>query len=425
MNARATSSDPFAAVVLSVASAGRRDGAFAARQLLRSARLAGRTRSLQLWPARYRDSWTVQYLRTCYTDTFDACLAASICGGAISLNTALTERLASEIADRTGIRGRAALQAVAVVQSVATTDAATAAAGVHRIASACGVGRTLELIGTSSNNPVRSQLMRQWFLRNFLDTIDEALLGDQRPRERAVSRGEAREVARMLATGQLRKLIGPDHIPIVTAHGTQRDDLDRRLLRGEVGVIAPYADESPPPTPRDLLLQARTAWTLATHVDREHWLHSKRFPADFKSRTWRRLPPPVQSRWITDRVLAGRAARILEPFTGTLVTATDTAVAAGQVFAQHPLPSHPGEQDTNVTAQVFHSERALSPSQLGLTTSDAVAVRIHQPFRDAAPGSYNRRRYSNSKHVNREIDTVTDHATAHPSRGSQPSLQPP
>ncbi|MFC7620683.1 hypothetical protein [Microlunatus sp. GCM10028923] len=420
MNDLPSARTPYRAIVLSIASAGRRDGSYTVNRLLESARIAGRTRALQIWPARSRDSWTIQALRTCYGDTYETNLANAIFDETTKLDTAHTERLTAQIATRTGIDGRGALEAVAIVQRMAAEDGVTAVAGMRHLAQCCGIGRALELISDHNGDPIRLQLMRHWFLRCFHDAIDHALLGDQREPEQAVSRAEAHEVARMIATGKTHQLIGPDQLPLITAHGTQRDDLDRRLQNGENGAIAPYASEDPPLSPEAYISRAAAAWARASRQDRQTWLNSRGLPVTAQSLTWPALQPPVQSRWITDRVLAHHATRIVRPFRRVPIGTADPAAAAGQVFNQPPLPTRAKPHDARITNQIFHTRRALSPAQLGLAVLGPEARRIHELLRHSAAETYNLRRYSNAKRVTSELAALTSGTATPSSSRSQP-----
>ena len=96
-------------------------------------------------------------------------------------------------------------------------------------------------------------ILRHWYQRCYLEAIDNHL-GLLQPL-RAVTQGEAREVAASIHTRRAQRIIGPDGVPLVTAHGTRTTDADRRLAAGETGVTPPPPPPAPPSPPNRTLTE--------------------------------------------------------------------------------------------------------------------------------------------------------------------------
>ncbi|MBA8792854.1 hypothetical protein FHX74_000448 [Friedmanniella endophytica] len=132
---------------------------------------------------------------------------------------------------------------------------------------------------------LRVHVTRHWYQRCY-DTIVDEMVGARHPLA-AITAGEDAEVARALATGEVRRLIGRDGIPLVTAHQTVMNDLDRRLAAGETGLVPPSIVEVRNHDGfKPLEQRVRAAWTSVDRTMRGEWL----FLADA-------LPLPDDSRW--------------------------------------------------------------------------------------------------------------------------------
>ena len=88
------------------------------------------------------------------------------------------------------------------------------------------------------------------------------MLGSLEPL-RAVTEGEAEQVAISVGSGRPCRLIGSDGVPLVTAHGTRLTEADRRLAAGETGVVPPDLSMRTV-TNRVLRLRVTRAWNQSS-----------------------------------------------------------------------------------------------------------------------------------------------------------------
>lgn len=191
-----------------------------------------------------------------------------------------------------------------------------------------------------------------WYHRCYLETIDNHL-GLLEPL-RAVTQGEAGEVAASIHTRRARRIIGPDGVPLITAHGTQTTEADRRLAAGETGVVPP---PSPPllPSQPNRVLRERViqTWTRSRTATRTAWTSGARVPHATSKARWADIPGDVQTRlitqWLHDH--QDRFARpqplLSHPWSTRPSTAHDTTCADQPNKQPHgcsTTPRHPEHQ---------------------------------------------------------------------------------
>jgi hypothetical protein len=77
-----------------------------------------------------------------------------------------------------------------------------------------------------------------------------------------------------LETRRIRRLIGRDGIPLVTAHNTLMNEIDRRLAAGETGVIPAGTDSAhSDDSLESLRVRVTRTWAELSRSERAEWLH--------------------------------------------------------------------------------------------------------------------------------------------------------
>lgn len=197
------------------------------------------------------------------------------------------------------------LKATATLLRVAQTDAATTVRDLHEDLTAGVSGRAVAYLSQQRGiDEVRGPVLRHWYQRNYLAALD-AELGLLRPLQ-VVTRGEVAEVAACVQHGQFRRIIGVDGVPLVTAHGTVLNDVDRRLAAGEAGVVPPPAQPVRAAGNSTLRLRVIQSWRQRGHVARAEWAAAAELPADVVPRPWKEIPGAQQSRLIASWLDAHR-----------------------------------------------------------------------------------------------------------------------
>jgi hypothetical protein len=173
--------------------------------------------------------------------------------------------------------------------------------------------------------------------------------------------------------GQARQLIGPDGIPLVTAHGTATTDADRRVAAGEVGVVDP-----PQLQVSSELLRTRVvrSWTGLEGVEKPEDRHRRRaewaagagVPATSADRPWNQIPGPQQSQLIASwldghqaqrRKLAAGRPPPDPPFIHAQRLLTGFPEAAAAAMFNHTPCNQPPQQPAAAAHEVA---RALFPT---------------------------------------------------------------
>ena len=160
------------------------------------------------------------------------------------------------------------LQAVAVVRDIATDDAAHAAVKIVAALHAVARRRAIAAIPDTrfDTDQLAVHVTRHWYQRCYDDQI-KAATATRQPLT-AVTDAEEHHVANVLATGIVRRLIGTDGMPLLTAHDTVLNEIDRRLAAGQVGVVPGLADPAHLPDPAgDLRPRVLRTWDAMSEPD--------------------------------------------------------------------------------------------------------------------------------------------------------------
>ena len=179
------------------------------------------------------------------------------------------------------------------------TDAATSAH--HTLTEAAGRRATAHLSRQAPLDQPRTAILQQWYQRCYHAAVDSQL-GLLQPLQ-AVTAAEARQVTISVETGQPRRIIGADGIPLVTAHGTAMTAVDRRLAAGHTQVVDP-----PTVQMENILLRTRVthAWDSAVGAQawenrdnrRRNWATAAGVPTATADQPWDRIAGDHQSRLI-------------------------------------------------------------------------------------------------------------------------------
>lgn len=230
-----------------------------------------------------------------------------------------------------------ALQAVGVVRNTARDDAAHAASEITLRLRSVVARRAVLHAGDErfDSDAIRVHVARHWYKRCYDDCVEGAT--QSRIPLRAVTDAEERQVALVLTTGTVRRLIGEDNVPLVTAHSTLVNEVDRRLAEGEIDVLPAHSIASLPfDATKPLSAQIQHAWAHASEAERLRWARMAGAEGTEGPSTWPHLGAEAQTRLIRyylDAHSGSLRDRAFEPE----VIATESAVAAAEMF-RHPSP---------------------------------------------------------------------------------------
>lgn len=269
-----------------------------ARRLISTARPSAQS-------AHSRYDAAARVLREWYLSVHDAALGHSLGATGHAPGVAAVEATAAQVGRiRTGEDPQGPLRATVLVWQVASTDADAATVATLKRLRADVAHRARAFVGDQDEgDELSSAILRHWYQRCYLEAAD-ARLGLLQPLQ-AVTRGEAREVAASIEARQARRIIGADGVPLVTAHGTQMTETDRRLAAGETGVVPPPSRPTPPAPPNRVLRERVVrAWTRSQATTRSAWANAAGVPQASDLMRWADVPGEAQSRliaqWLDD-----------------------------------------------------------------------------------------------------------------------------
>lgn len=316
------------------------------RELRRRAVEAGRERSRKITKTSRIDSHTgeIRYnpagrlLRDWYLHVYLNTLRASLGEPAEPIDAQQVEDTSALLRRiRPGVEPLHALRAVGVIRSIASTDAAQAAAETVAQLRTVG-GRRAALHAADDRfdgDQVRVHVTRHWYQRCYDDRI-EAATRSQQPLA-GVTDAEERQVALTLESRQIRRLIGRDGIPLITIHNTLLNEIDRRLAAGDTGVVpAAILHGNPAGGMRDLQARVVGAWANLATQQRSEWLRMAGAAATGNGLSWSRLLGADQTKIIRHYLETHRRELLDESFDRLAVRATPE-IAARRMF-NHRLP---------------------------------------------------------------------------------------
>jgi len=268
--------------------------------------------------------------------------------------------------DTTGLNG---LHAVGVVRDVAADDAAHASAGI--VAHLGGVAARRAVLHASDDRFDGDQLAihvtRHWYQRCYDDHVHGATRSRQPLAD--VTEAEEHQVALTLGSGQPRRLIGKDGIPLLTAQGTVLTNLDRRLAAGEPGLISSIG-ETEHHTDATAVLRNRITrtWSELGLGDRGRWLRLAGAEPTSGDLAWSELNAAAQSKLIRLYLDTHRPDQLGVSFDGEVIN--NRPQLAAMVMFNHrrqldarDIESMKGEVEVDTgRRRIVDSEIALRPT---------------------------------------------------------------
>lgn len=313
------------------------------REIIKTSRIDRRTGDIRYNPAGrvLRDWYFHVYLNTLRDRLGDP--AVAIDAQQVEDTTALLRRVRRS-------SGLNTLRAVGVVRNTAVDDAAQAAADV--VDHLTGVSMRRAILHAPDDRFDGDQLAihvtRHWYQHCYDDHIHGATRTRQPLSD--ITDGQEHEIARTLATGEVRRIIGDDGIPLVTAHGTILTQLDRDLAAGLAGLVSPLAGSQQISDPNAILSRRISrAWTDLSDDERALWLSSAGIHRTPAHTGWSDLPGEVQTTVLRLYLDAHRSDQFATPFIGTRVDG-DPRTAAMTMF-NHRLALDPQEPASEVRAK--------------------------------------------------------------------------
>lgn len=293
-----------------------------------------------------------------YVHVHAAALDQHLGGAERSPGIGAVEDLAAEVARVRVGRIRIAdplgpLRTSAFLWRVARTDAARSVVTISDRLHARVAGRSAAGIGQLDGmDEAQTAMMRHWYQRCYLAAGD-TLLGSFEPL-RAVTEGEAQQVAISVRSGRACRLIGADGVPLVTAHETRLTEADRRLAAGETRVV-PADLSARTVTNRALRLRVTRAWNQSSDITRAEWAAAAGVTTAGWATPWEQIPKdqqaPLTAHWLHQhRFVQPRPSLDQEPqpvYPEFLARPIDgpPEQAAARMFGHTPLPCFPHRGD--------------------------------------------------------------------------------
>jgi len=260
------------------------------RRIIKTSRIDTRTGEIRYNPAG-------RLLRDWYLHVYMNTLRANLGEPAVTIDAQQVEDTTARLRRiRPAADGLNALQATGVVRDVAVDDAAQAAADI--VAHLGSVAARRAILHAADDRFDGDQLSvhvsRHWYQRCYDDHLHGVTESRQPLAE--VTGAEEHQVALTLESGQPRRLIGADGIPLVTTHATMLTNLDRRLPAGAAGLVSPISDvEHHTEATRVLRERVTRTWGALTPDERKQWLRLAGANPESAGVTWSSLDGSEQT----------------------------------------------------------------------------------------------------------------------------------
>lgn len=251
---------------------------------------------------------------------------------------------AQQVEDTTGILrrirqsdGLIALHAVAAIRDTAVDDAANAAADIVDHLAAVAMRRAIVHAPDErfDGDEVAVHVTRHWYQHSYDDHVHGATRSRHPLAE--VTDGQEREVAKALSAGDVRRIIGTDGIPLVTAQGTHLTKRDRDLAAGLAGLVSPLTDaEHHTDTWLALRTRVTRTWAELSNDERGQWLQLAGTHHVSAHTGWSELPGQVQSNIIRLYLNSHQPDQVAAAFSGSRIDG-DSREAAASMF-NHAMP---------------------------------------------------------------------------------------
>ena len=188
------------------------------------------------------------------------------------------------------------LQAAGLIRNLAVDDANHAAVAIVERLRTVGAERAIRHAPDErfDGDLLRVHVGRHWYLRCYEAHVEVATRSQQ-PLA-GITNAEEKLVAETLATGRARRVIGRNGLPVVTAHETRLNAVDRALAFGETGVVPATVETQVEHDPlRNLRSQLRAVWSDLRPVERAQWLRLAAADPPGSTAGWRALTGDQQS----------------------------------------------------------------------------------------------------------------------------------
>lgn len=350
-----------------------RDAQSDLRELRRQAVEAGRERSRKIIKVTVinestgtlRHNAAGRLLRDWYVHVYMNSLRANLGEPSVVIDAQQVEDLTALVHRvRPGTEPLRALRAVGAVRDVAIDDAAHAATSIVERLQAVGAERAVRHASSKrfDGDAVRVHVTRHWYLRCFNAQVEVATHTQQPLTD--ITPAEQIAVAQALATRKIRRIIGRDGVPLVTAHNTRTNDVDRALARGEVGVVpAVVVTETRHDSFDTLRKQVRSTWRGLTVDRREQWLRLAGVEPMRGGAGWADLAGEQQSGLIRDYLQSHR-----QELLGT----------SRELMVIHEAPALAARRMFNSRQDLVESDRLLGSSDRSRPASVTEAVVAEQ-----------------------------------------------
>ena len=273
---------------------------------------------------------------------------------------------AQQVEDATAIMRRirpnaeplSSLHAVGVVRDIAFADAAHVAVQMTERLHSIGDDRAIRHVPDErfDHDQLRVQVTRHWYKRCYDNTVNEAVMATH-PLA-AITQAEELQVAQVLATCQVRRLIGRDNIPLVSVHGTRLTELDRRLAAGETGLVPALPSEIHASKRFASLEQrVREAWQEMPRDTRNHWLRLAGAAPTSPRASWSGLDDTQRTALVQHYQATYLPDLVDADFKGQLIK--DSDVEAARKMFNHPASLIGGQS----TSSAEMSESALDTAE--------------------------------------------------------------
>lgn len=283
---------------------------------------------------------------------------------------------AQQVEDTTGILrrirqsdGLIALHAVAVIRDTAIGDAADAAADIVEHLVTVAMRRAIVHAPSErfDGDELAVHVTRHWYQHCYDDHVHGATRSRHPLAE--VTDGQEQEVVKALSARDVRRIIGTDGIPLVTAQGTTLTKLDRDLAAGLAGLVSPLTDVSHH-TDSGMSLRTRVTrtWAELSNDERGYWLHLAGIQHVPAHAGWSELPGQAQSSIIRLYLDSHQPDQVATPFSGSRIDG-DPREAATSMF-NHAMPL----DDRGAAATLSTNELTWRGQDLLLTSMEAEAV---------------------------------------------------
>ena len=334
------------------------------REIIKTSRIDRRTGDIRYNPAG-------RVLRDWYFHVYLNTLRDRLGDPAITIDAQQVENTAALLRRVRRSTGLNALRAVGVVRNTAVDDAAHAAADV--VDHLTGVGMRRAVLhapdGRFDGDQVAIHVTRHWYHHCYDDHIHGATRTRQPLAD--ITDGQEHAVARTLATGEVRRIIGDDGIPLVTAHGTILTQLDRDLAAGLTGLVSPLTSDQQISDPNTILSRriSRT-WTDLGDDERALWLSRAGVHHTPAHTGWSNLPGEAQTTVLRLYLDAHRPEQLALPFTGTRIDGDPRTTAMSMFNHQMALDTPEPADDV----QADEARAAVGEDHITLTAGQTRTV---------------------------------------------------